>query len=367
MHLPALLVAAALVLVSGTAYALNRIAAQAGALDELRSAAGEVVASKAGDGGRPRVAYEVGSQRYETTRLAPLASVQHGADAESLRRRWRRGAEPTVWFPAGEPAAGFLLREPRFWPYGIVLGATAFAAGLLAVLRMGGVFEARPSATPRGRYGWSALASGPGPGAVAAAAAIAAAAWYFVLLVAVGHYTLGIGGSLRIAAAVGIPFALVGLWPVGIAWTRGRAAVPMTPPRVTAMQPDVRLDLPVIVRVECTANRRAALRSLNVSLCCARRTGLSSLSLFRTTRTLDTPPALEPPQRVFEEVEFEVPQRKRRDASPFSRWCYPRTDWYVEVAAAFADAGTARYRFTLQAVAAPDPSASSPDAADGDA
>lgn len=354
MHVPAILIAVVLILLAGVGYAFERIATQANLLGERRGVSGQVT----GLAGEPlRVSYSVGVDRFETARLTPLSPLLPGeeeSEAARFRDRLDSGESLTVWYPPARPERGFLVPEARVWPYAAVLASLALGMVTLGALQAGGVLEARPHAVPRGRHGWNALASGPGPGEIAAVAAGVAGLWYVVTAGLLLHFVAGVDGSPLHAAAVGLPAALLGLWPVGVAWSRWRTAGPMQTPRVTAMQPGVRLDLPVIVRVEWAAAQRVQLESVTTTLACARRTGLSSLTLFRTSKNVSPPVTLEPGQRLTRECEFEVPAKKRRGSTPFKRWVYPRTDWLVELAAKPRATPTVRHRFPLEAVTTAD-------------
>lgn len=354
MHLSVIVTAVVLVLGTIFAISIDRTAAQSRALQGYEQYTGEVVDSDPARG-RLRVRYEVGGQSYETARLTPLPPLI-GDDASALVTRI--AAEPgeaaTVWVHPSKRDRAYLVRTARVWPYALQTVAFAGAMGFVVLLFSGGVFEARPGTETRSRYDWHPLRASLASSHASKLAAVGVAVWCLMGVSCLGEIALTVRDlraleGMGAAAAVAVPYAGVGLVCVAITVKRWRAGAPMGEPAVVAMQPGVRLDRPVIVRVAWPVARGTTIDKASASLACVRRTGVASQTLFRTSRELDAPPPGSG-GRITGECAFEAPAKKRRPSSPFSRWHYPRIDWLVEVEASHAG-GVARVRFPLDAAA----------------
>ena len=297
---------------------------------------------------RPVVTYTyvVAQRLYEGDRLAPLAGGGSHAWAKELADRFKIHQPVTVYVDPTNPANSYLLPFARFYPYGLVLLGMAVLGVALLPLSAGGFFESGPQPHPAGMFSWYGLAESSSPLGRALRPLAITVVWLVVGGLVGAHYFLVIGPPYEWLSASVLVYLAAGLVPLGVGWKRWWSAAHFGECKAWSTTPDAHLDMPVVVKFEQKLPTRAAVREARVGLVCMKHGGLGSQRLFTTSA--DEPPRMDA-HLLFGEHKFEVPPKKRRASTPFSRWHYPRVDWYVQLDAKLESGHTCRRRFPITA------------------
>jgi len=354
MHLLALLAPCLLVAVSLMGYGMERALTQASAIGEYREVEGTILSSQLTSKGLSiQYSYVSNQQKFENHRITPLPGLLGQPSRESLEKlqtRYRTDALALVWVNPMKPASSFLVKQPMFWPYAVVLIATALLAGCGLVVYFGGAMESKPASVSRTHHGWHNLAHSPTVSTRAQCLALGAGLWWILGLGGIGHYTFAAGGSVIIAGIAGAIWLIVGLIPVMRAWGLWKSVQSLGTPRVLALQPGAALDQPVVVKIELPIHASLKLKQARASLACFQYNSLTCLNFFRSSQPLSEEATLTSGNMISGECAFEVPVKKRRSSSPYSRWQYPRTDWVIEVVTQTQQGSTAITRFPIDVV-----------------
>ncbi len=297
----------------------------------------------------PRVVfqYRQGERSFEARRYTPLGAGGSLSWAQREAERFVAGEATTAYVDPRQPSRAVLVLEARFYPYLLIL-APAVALGLaLAGLLRCGFFEAPPRAETRGPYDWYHIPASQ----VAATRGVLTggfvALWYVYGTLVLGHY-LTVASSMASHLGPGVVFGVYALAGVPVARSvlrRGRLGRLLADASLSATLPSFRTDGLVNLKLAQRVRADAQITEATLSLVCEQRRGLfTSERMFTNSAELTSGVALRPGQQLVGECCFEIPPRKRRPSSPFSRWRYPRTDWLVELKIRMADGG--RYRVT---------------------
>jgi Protein of unknown function (DUF3592) len=292
----------------------------------------EVRSSKLG-GFEPDVhfSYIVRGKTYESEQAAPLYINGSRDWVESVSRRVQAEGL-TAYVNPLNPSDAYLLPIGLFRPYGLILaGLTILGLGLLPI-GAGGALAHKPVAITGGPFDWYGLTPGGTHADRALGWSTTAVLWYLLGGMVVGHYYMTVPPNYELKSAViAVLFAVAGAWPayratyaIGIASRLGTPKVQMT--RKTAQ-----LDQSIIVRIEQPFLRDTIVREVRVAVTCTRRNGLGSVRYFTASRIAAEDRAFRVGECIHGEFNIEVPDKKRRPSTPFTRWDYPRTDWQIEV------------------------------------
>lgn len=283
-------------------------------------------------GYRPRIEYTyiAGQRAYSGNMLTPLPGglLASKATVQKWVERFRVDQAVTVYIDPLDPSRSYLVPMARFYPYGMVLLAVAGASLALLPLMAGGFFERGPRAQSAGRYSWYALAESRSPGMRAGAILLIAVAWLVVGGLAGIHYFLVVGPPYQWVSMLLMVYYAGALALLILGARRWRISVQFGEAVAWSTLPEVHLDQPVAIKFEQKLPGKAVVREARVGLLCMEQAGLSSRRLFATTA--EEQPRLDR-RLLYGEHHFEVPPKKRRRSTPFSRWNYPRIDWYVQL------------------------------------
>ncbi len=275
--------------------------------------------------------YRAMGKTYQSSQAAPL--LIHGSRdwAESIQRRIQ-SEDLTARVNPLDPADAYLLPIGRFRPYGFILFGLAILFSGLIPIRVGGVLSHEPTAITGGPYDWYDLTPGETPANHVLVWSGIALGWYLLGLLSVGHYYMSVPPVYEVKALVGGGlFAAAGLWPLSRALSAMGIASHLGTPKVRMTRKTISLTEPVFVRIEQPFMRDTIVREVRVALTCIQHSGLNSVRYFTASSVAVADRAVRGGEKIGGEFSFEVPEKKRHPSSRFSRWCYPRTDWRIEI------------------------------------
>lgn len=279
--------------------------------------------------------YRVNNQEYTTNRLAPLLPRGDKDWAEKVVKDHGEGSFVSAYVNPADPAKAYLLRQARYWPYGLVLLPLVLVGAYLKPLAAGGFFQRQPSATLTERGGWYRIEANSDAATRMWVAAAAALLWYGygVFSFMLYRQTLRlVGGSPEPLAIVSAAvYGVLGLIPVWLAVRCLRHHSRFGRAEVLSTLAEPHADKPIIVRVQQPVTGRALVAQMTGSLVCDQRRGLHSQRLFSNSFTFAQNQQLHRNQVLADELTFEVPPKKQRPSSACNRWQYPRIDWQVEL------------------------------------
>lgn len=297
----------------------------------------------------PRVVYQYrhDDRVHESHRFMPLPAAGNLAWARQEAERFKPGEATTVYVsPMGKPRA-YLVQVARFYPYILILLPSVGLGLALAGLLRCGFFEPRPRAEKRGPFDWYHIPASRVTSARGILTAGFVAMWYLYGLLALGHYLLVAECITHHAPATGVfsAYALAGLPMLASVVRHRRLERLMADAALSATLPSFRTDGLVTVKLAQRVLHEVCIKDATLNLVCEQRRGLfASERMFVNSIQLGRDARLQPHQWLEGECRFEIPPRKRRPSSPFSRWAYPRTDWLVELKIQLVGGG--RYRVT---------------------
>ncbi len=284
----------------------------------------------------PRVVYQYQRDRrsFEGRRFMPLTANGSLIRAQRLTEHYPVQSATTVYVDPRRPHRSYLVPEARFYPYVLVLVPMSGLALLAAGLLRGGCFASRPRAQRNGPFDWYHIPAGALTTSKITAAAVGAGAWYLYGLAALGHY-LVVAAFVPDQMPAVVAFTVYGLagLPIIAALLRHRRLGRLlADASLAATLPTFRADGLVNLRLAQRVLEDVEIDDATLSLVCAQRRGFfHSERMFVHSRELASDTLLRGGQQLVAEEQFEIPPRKRRSSSRFSRWRYPRIDWFVEV------------------------------------
>ncbi|MCC5829951.1 MAG: DUF3592 domain-containing protein [Phycisphaeraceae bacterium] len=320
-----------------------------------------VTASPIGPPGQTASALEYGYEfqggTYKSRQLTPLGLLAREATMHAMAAELAVGQATTAWVNPRNPHQAFLKSVPGFLPFGVLLLAPLLLLVFVPKLIEGGVLGRRPEAslTEESDYYLAAPESTLRGGQLLMLGA--AAAWWLYGLVVMGTYAAcgGIVGEGVVLAAIAwllVPTPLLyrcrRLHHIARCIEDASVGTALAAPCINR---------PIVCHMRQKLLTPLVIREAVIAIMCHRRDGLTSERLY-----IESQPISRPRQTNAEEVlhlchVFEIPERKRRASSHFSRLDFPRIDWSLEVRLR-ADGGIEYVaRFPIRLVDAPEQSA----------
>ena len=286
-----------------------------------------------------RFEYSVDAEAHGSSRLAPLPPTGSKRWADEVLNRYETGQQVEAFMNPLDRREVFLEPLSSFRPYIFVLAGVVVSVIGTFPLWMGGFPEAEPRPSETTCAGWYQLPQSTPVQSRCAVALTVAGIWYVAGLLLAGHYFFGLEPSYEGLSTVLVIYGVVGVLPVVMAFRALSPASPFGRPVILCTLPAVTIDKPVIIRLELPVERAVDVCEVRLSLVCDQYCGLSSRRLFSTSGVVTASEALRPEQPLFGDFTFEVPRKRRRPSSPFTRWDYPRINWAVELSVELRSTG----------------------------
>lgn len=275
--------------------------------------------------------YTVNGNIYESSRVAPLRINGSTDWAESVSRRIQAEASTAYYNPL-DPSQAYLLPIGRFRPYGLILAAITLLTLSVFPVRAGGVLSRKPVAISGGPFDWYELSPGGSYPDRAMIWCTATVLWFVLGIAVIAHYYTNTPPAHELIAAASTSlYALFGLALACRAISACAVAARLGTTKAQMTQKTVTLGQPVIVRIEQPFMRDTQLRELRVTLTCYQRNGLGSVRYFAASHHAAEDRTVRAGEKIFGEFSFDIPHKKQRPSTLFTRLAYPRTDWLIEV------------------------------------
>lgn len=298
---------------------------------------------------RPYIEYSYQYDGMSITgrRIFPMEFWTGTESAERMAAHYPVGVNTFVRVKPGNPEMAYLVPRAHFLPFGMMLIAPLL--GLLIVPKFieGGVFARAPDTSGGGNTTYYRTQIAETLQARTAGLVGCTLGWWAYGGLAIALFAASGGTITQLHLGIAFTWLVLPL-PLlfrGLRIQRASSLIEDAEVGIALLEP--RINRPLLFQYEQRCLRPAVLREASVALICLRRTGLASEPLYQASHLVSGPRELSNNEVLKLCHVFEIPAKKRRPSSPFSRVEYPRIDWLLEVRLAFQGGTDYRAQFPI--------------------
>lgn len=285
-------------------------------------------------GVRPQVRFEynAGGQQWAGEDFEPIPSAGSVAWTDAVIEQLPIDRPTTVYVDPLDPSRAYLMPIVRVRPWLLIMAGVIVATVLVLVLRSGGMFDRPPNAMASGPTGWYVVEPTRTPIARSNELLLIGGLWLLLGFASIAHYVVllsSAGGGWSMLSLLLLLYVVVCGLAVYRALSLRAATGRLAQPRLSATVNTMRLNRPVIVKIEQATVSQVQIKDSRVMLMCIERLGVTSRIWHHATEPVVGERTLASNSMIRQECTFDIPKQKARPASPYTRTRYPRTDWLI--------------------------------------